>query len=521
MTNGRVAIVGGGPVGMTAALLLARHGVASTIFEAKPERDPIGSKALCMQRDVLDILERVGCGRPLVEEGVTWQMGRTYYRDFELFQITFHDAGLSVFPPFVNVGQDRTEYHLEQAVNAEPLVELHYASPVTDVGEDDTGIVVRAGSKDPSRFDFLVGADGARSTVRRLLGLEFPGRSFTDQFLICDIRARLPFENERRFFFDPEWNPDRQVLIHPQADSVWRIDWQVPPDYDVGHDQATGGLDERIRKIVGDQDYEIVWMSVYRFHERIAGAFRAGRSFLAGDAAHIVSPFGARGLNSGVQDADNLAWKIAFVLHDWADDSLLDTYEIERRAAAAENLRVAGKTMEFLVPQTEEGWARRRRTLEAAVDNPRAREMVDSGRLAEPYWYTESPLTTMGPHDPEMMDTPPGTPRPIVPGVLCPDAPCSIPGRSDVGRIRDLFGDGFALLTVGDASWAVGAAAARSDAPVAGFDLEVIEPAGVMGAALDLAHGEAALVRPDGHIAALNLRDPAAVATAISTALGR
>jgi 2-polyprenyl-6-methoxyphenol hydroxylase-like FAD-dependent oxidoreductase len=506
---------------MTVALLLAEYGVASTIYEAKPERDPIGSKALCMQRDVLDILERVGCGRPLVDEGVTWQMGRTYYRDAELFQITFHDAGISAFPPFVNVGQDRTEFHLERAVDAEPLAEMHYASPVIDVGEDDNGVVIAAGSREPARFDYLVGADGARSTIRKLLGLDFPGRSFTDQFLICDIRAQLPFENERRFFFDPEWNPDRQVLIHPQADSVWRIDWQVPPDYDLDHDQTSGGLDERIRKIVGDQDYEIVWMSVYRFHERIASAFRAGRSFLAGDAAHIVSPFGARGLNSGVQDADNVAWKIAFVLNGWADDALLDTYELERRPAAEENLRVAGTTMEFLVPQTEEGWEIRRRTLNAAVGNPRAREMVDSGRLAEPYWYTESPLTTIGPHDPEMMNTPPGTARPIVPGVLCPDAPCAVPGRADIDRIRELFGRGFTLLTVGDPHWAVAAAAGRSDAPVAGFDLEVIEPEGLMRGALQLGHGEAALVRPDGHIAALELSDSLAVAAAISTALAR
>ncbi len=506
---------------MTMGLLLAGQGIASTIYEAKPERDPIGSKALCMQRDVLDILERVGCGRRLVAEGVTWQMGRTYYRDSELFQITFHDAGLSAFPPFVNVGQDRTEFHLERAVNAEPLIEMHYASPVTHVSEDAAGVAVTAGSESPRRFDYLVGADGAGSTIRKLLGVDFPGRSFNDQFLICDIRAQLPFENERRFFFDPEWNPDRQVLIHPQADSVWRIDWQVPPDYDLEGDQADGGLDARIRQIVGEQDYEIVWMSVYRFHERIAGAFRAGRSFLAGDAAHIVSPFGARGLNSGVQDADNLAWKMAFVLNGWADDPLLDSYEIERRAAAEENLRVAGATMEFLVPQSEAGWERRRRTLEEAVGNPRAREMVDSGRLAEPYWYTESPLTTISVHDPDVMNTPPGTPRPVVPGVLCPDAPCAVPGREDVARIRDLFGRGFTLLVGGDPDWAVAAVGERSDAPVAGHDLTVIEPAGLMRDALGLVTGEAALIRPDGHIAALGLADPTAVAAAVSTVLAR
>jgi pentachlorophenol monooxygenase/3-(3-hydroxy-phenyl)propionate hydroxylase len=147
--------------------------------------------------------------------------------------------------------------------------------------------------------------------------------------------------------------------------------------------------------------------------------------------------------------------------------------------------------------------------------------MVDSGRLAEPYWYTESPLTTIGPHDPDMMNTPPGTPRPIAPGVLCPDAPCSVPGRPDVGRIRDLFGGGFTLLVAGDAAWAVAAASDRSDAPVAGFDLGIIEPAGLMRDALDLGEGEAAFVRPDGHIAAVRLVEPLPVAAAVTTALAR
>ncbi len=420
----------------------------------------------------------------------------------------------------LGLAQDRTETHLRDVLS-EFGGAVRYGTELVNLHQDANKVTTETRDGATAEYDYVIGADGARSSIRKMLGLEFPGRSFTDQFLICDIRAQLPFENERRFFFDPEWNPDRQVLIHPQADSVWRIDWQVPPEYDLDADQASGGLEDRIRKIVGDQDYKIVWMSVYRFHERIAGAFQAGRSFLAGDAAHIVSPFGARGLNSGVQDADNLAWKIAFVLNGWADDPLLATYEVERRAAAEENLRVAGKTMEFLVPQSDAGWDTRRRTLEAAVGNPRAREMVDSGRLAEPYWYTESPLTTIDPHDPDMMNTPPGTPRPIVPGVLCPDAPCSVAGRPEVGRIRDLFGNGFTILSAGDADWAVAATAARSDAPVTGFDLTAIEPAGLMREALQLADREAALVRPDGHIAALGLVDAMSMAAAVTKTLAR
>jgi 2-polyprenyl-6-methoxyphenol hydroxylase-like FAD-dependent oxidoreductase len=178
------------------------------------------------------------------------------------------------------------------------------------------------------RGSHLVGADGSRSRVRRLLGLPFEGHSFDDQFLIADIRASLPFANERRFYFDPPWNPGRQVLVHPQPDSVWRIDWQVPGDYDLAADSASGGLDARVRRIVGaSAPYELVWLSAYRFHQRVVPSFRRGRVFLAGDAAHLMSPFGARGLNSGMQDAENLAWKLAYVRHGWAPESLLGSYD--------------------------------------------------------------------------------------------------------------------------------------------------------------------------------------------------
>ena len=143
----------------------------------------------------------------------------------------------------------------------------------------------------------------------------FPGHSHEDLFLICDIRATLPFPRERRFFFDPPWNPGRQVLVHPQPDDLWRIDWQVPSGTDVEAERASGALDRRIRQVVGrTTPYELAWVTAYRFHQRLAPRFRVGRVLLAGDAAHLMSPFGARGLNSGAADAENLAWKLALVL---------------------------------------------------------------------------------------------------------------------------------------------------------------------------------------------------------------
>ncbi len=518
MLDTEVVIVGGGPVAMTAALILGKFGNSSIMLEAKAEREALGSKALCMQRDVLDILERVDAGEQLVAEGVTWQMGRTYFREHELFQITFHDAGRAHFPPFVNIGQDRTEFWLEQSVEVQPLTRIRYGHEATRIYNGEDHVEVTAVGPDGEvtiSGAYAIGADGSRSVTRKQLGIDFPGYSFDDQFLICDIRAELPFTNERRFFFDPQWNPDRQVLIHPQADSVWRIDWQVPPDYDVETERASGALDARIRKIVGDQHYEIVWMSVYRFHQRIADRFTVGRTFLVGDAAHLYAPFGARGLNSGVQDAENIAWKVAYVLNGWSPDALLDTYEAERRPAAVENLAVTSRTMEFLVPHTEEQWQVRRSVLEQAVTDEAAAKLVDSGRLAEPYWYLDSPLTTPG-SDVAEFPTAPGVPRPVRPGVLCPDGPCHVPERPDVTRLRELFGEGLVILSTGGSDVHPG----ENVGPIDIYELDLIDSGNVLREALELGPGQAVVVRPDGHLAAVVAATHTAVRQAATRAIG-
>jgi 2-polyprenyl-6-methoxyphenol hydroxylase-like FAD-dependent oxidoreductase len=511
-----VLIVGAGPVAMTAALLLARFGVRSVMLEAKRERDVTGSRALCMQRDVLDILDRIGDVTPLLQQSVTWNLGRTYFREHELFQTTFPDAGRAHFPPFVNVGQDRTECWLESLVDRCDLTEVRYGHEVVELASRGAGVEVAVATHEGRRSlsgRYLVAADGSRSASRKRLDVGFPGTSFDDRFLICDIRAALPFANERRFFFDPEWNPGRQVLIHPQAESVWRIDWQVPHDFDLEAERATGALDDRIRRIAGDAPYEIVWMSVYRFHQRMADRFAVGRSLLAGDAAHLTAPFGARGLNSGIQDADNLAWKLAYVIEGWAPESLLRTYDSERRGAAEENLKVTSATMEFLVPQGDDQWRRRRDILERAVTDEAARRLVDSGKLAEPYWYLDSPLTTPPARQVEFPRDPCVT-RPVVPGVLCPDLPLSCPGPSGARRLRELLGRG--LVIVGTAG-ATPSRAALADVPgpVATFDLDTLDGAGILRGAVGTDGEVAVVVRPDGHIGAIVDSAPRALAACL------
>jgi 2-polyprenyl-6-methoxyphenol hydroxylase-like FAD-dependent oxidoreductase len=378
-----VAVVGAGPVGLTLAGRLAQQGIAVTVFEAAPRHAGEGSRALCMQRETLEIWDRLGIGERVARRGVQWRIGRTYFRDRELFSVNLPETTGDRFPPFVNISQTEVETMLLARL-AELGVPVRWSHRLTGIRQgSDVELTFEDGSIE--RATSAVGADGAHSAVRRAMGLSFEGHTFEDRFLIADVRAELPYPAERRFFFDPPWNPGRQVLIHPQPDGVWRIDWQVPSDTDAEAERANGGLERRIRAVIGPEaSYELVWLTGYRFSQRLAPAFRVGRVFLAGDAAHVMSPFGARGLNSGAGDAEDLAVKLGAVLRGEAAEGLLDSYDTERRAVAAENLAVTDATMRFMVPHGPWHRAWRNGVLRLSPHLGWARRRVNSGRLAEP-----------------------------------------------------------------------------------------------------------------------------------------
>lgn len=462
-TEPSVGVIGAGAVGMTLAVRLAQHGVAVALFEAETERRRIGSRAICMQRETLEIWARAGIGERVADRGVRWTVGRTYFRGRPLFEVHL-PAGDEHFPPFVNISQSEVEELLESRLG-ELGVPVHRGHRLAGVSQDAGGVT--ASFETPSgprrhRFDWLVGADGAHSSVRHAAGIGFGGYTFDDRFLIADIRAHLPFTNERHFHFDPPWNPGRQVLIHPQPDGIWRIDWQVPPETDADDELASGRLDRRIRQVVGEgTPYELAWMTAYRFSQRLADAFRLGRVFLAGDAAHVMSPFGARGLNSGVADGENLAWKLARVVRHGAPDALLDTYEAERRGAALDNLAATEATMRFMAPHGTWRRAWRDLVLRLAPHAAWFRSRVNSGRLAEPARYPAE-----GPGDASLPQH----------GTVAPD--CRLP---DGSRLRERLGRGFVVL---------------APRPV-----EARMPVVVVGTGTVYREARAWLVRPDGYLA--------------------
>jgi len=387
----RVAIVGAGPTGLTLALELGRFGIPSLVFDARSGPTDEGSRAIVIAKHALQVWDRHGCAAPMVAKGVTLTRARTYWRETELFVRELAPPKDDELPPFINLQQTFTERVLQDAVAASSSIEVRWGARVAHVSQDGGAVTLTLNGADDLRAEFVIACDGANSTVREALGIPFPGKAHQDRFLICDIRAALPFPTERRFFFDPPFNPGRTVLIHPQPDDEWRIDRQVPEETNAEEELASGRLHERVTRIVGDAEYEIAWLTAYRFHQRVAERWHADRIFLAGDAAHRFSPFGARGMNSGVEDAANLGWKLAAVLRGEANQQLLDSYESERRGAALVNLRVTSDTMRFMAPPSTTRRIVRNAILRGSPRLGFLRARVNSGRLADPATYGHAP----------------------------------------------------------------------------------------------------------------------------------
>ena len=500
----QVAVVGAGPVGLAAAIDLGQRGVEVVVLD-EDNTVSTGSRAICWAKRTLEICDRLRCAAPLMAKGITWNRGRVFHGEKALYSFDLLPEPDHKYPAFINLQQYYVEAALVDRCAALPNVELRWQNRVAGLRQLNDGVVLDVEAPDGCyrlASEYVIAADGAHSQLRRLLGLEFTGRVFEDRFLISDVRMKADFPSERRFWFAPPFHSGPSALLHRQADDIWRIDLQLGPDVDPEDEKRPERVIPRLRAMLGKgQPFELEWVSVYRFQCRMLDYFRHGRVLFAGDAAHQMSPFGARGGNSGIQDADNLGWKLALVLAGEAPEALLDSYDVERVHAARENIRITTATTDFMSAKGTAALAFRDAVLELAETTPWARAFVNSGRLSTPALLRDSPLNTPDQHDFA------GGP---VPGAVAPDAPVAKDDR-DRWLIEEL-GQEFALLVFGEAGGAE-AALARLGRPTPSVRLVTIGREGESGAMLtdrkgvafrryDAARGAAYLLRPDQHVAA-------------------
>jgi 3-(3-hydroxy-phenyl)propionate hydroxylase len=525
-----VAVVGAGPVGLSLAVDLAQRGVPVVLLDSDGSL-AAGSRAICFAKRTLEIFDRLGCGERMVAKGVSWNLGRVFFRDEQIYSFNLLPEAGHGRPAFINLQQYYVEGYLVERAMQLPRIDLRWKHRVAGVEQRDDHVLLTIDTPDgPYRLaaDYLAACDGSRSTVRQLIGQESKGRVFKDRFLIADVRMTLAQPAERWFWFDPPFHPRQSVLLHMQPDGLWRIDFQLGWDADPEKEKQPENIIPRVRALLAnsamkDAQFELEWASVYTFACRRMDSFRHGRVFFAGDAAHGVSPFGARGANSGVQDADNLAWKLAMVLAGRAGEALLRSYGAEREAAADENLRHSTRATDFITPKSDISRLFRDAVLQLAKAHPFARTLVNSGRLSVPATLHGSPLNT-----PDTDDFDPRT----APGACACDAPVRLADGTRGWLLRQ-FGDGFtALLCRGPGSDAlaaelraaddrIGALAVCTVAGAQGADAgDLVDTDGLVAQRYDLQPGSLVLLRPDQHVCARWRRPSAhAVRRAVARAL--
>ena len=394
-----VVIVGAGPVGLAAAAEFANHGIKSVVLEVSNSFSD-GSKAICWSQRTLEILNRSGSAKKMLEKGVTWKQGRVYRGEREIFNFDLQAEPDFQMPAFVNLQQYYFEEFLERHIGTMKFNDIRRSHEVVDVNPktDSTVLLTVKTPKDEYKIEtkYVIAADGVKSPLRNKLGLQLKGQKFEEKFLITDIRVKKSYPMERRFWFEPVFHHGQSALLHVQPDNILRIDLQLGPHADPDIESNPDRVKNRIRKMLGEGvGFDIEWISVYTFSCRRMDKFTHGSIFFAGDSAHVVSPFGARGGNGGVQDVDNLSWKISAVLKGYAPKTLLNSYDRERIPAADENILNSARSTNFMTPKNKASEEFRDAVFLLSEEMPFARQLINSGRLSSPHFYKDSPLNSM------------------------------------------------------------------------------------------------------------------------------
>jgi 3-(3-hydroxy-phenyl)propionate hydroxylase len=492
-----VAIVGAGPIGMTAALTLASYGIRSVLLDNKPTFND-GSRATCIARPSMQIFQQIGAVAPFLAKSLGWTRGRSYFRGQEFFVFDMPHSDHEKYLPMYNLQQQYTEQFLWQAVNQSPLIEQRWASDVTGITNHTNHATLEI-TTPLQRYslgaDYVLAADGARSTIRQQMGLRLKGANYEGRYVIADIRMANDHPTERRALFEPTSRPNGTVLIHKQPEDIWRIDYQLTPDEDSEVETREDMIRQRIAAVLVDIRYtgpwELEWWSIYTANTLALDEYTHGRTIFIGDSAHIVPIFGVRGLNNGIADAHNIGWKLAYILNGWAKPPLLASYTPERRGATMDVFANATKSTRFMTPPTR-GWAlMRSAALSLALTQPWAKPFANP-RQMQPYTYADSPVTQPASSEPSFTAGP-------VPGAAALNA--QLPGGQ---FLFDTTGTGFAGLYFAAQTGTVPAAVETLTATLKSRDplytsVVVNDPA--IAAFYGATPGTYYLLRPDQHIA--------------------
>jgi 3-(3-hydroxy-phenyl)propionate hydroxylase len=446
-----VTIVGGGPVGLAVALGLANHGVRSVLIEAD-DSVCYGSRAICISRRSLEIIERLGAVEGFLKTGLPWTGGRSFYRDVEVLHFTMPQDENQKLPPMVNLAQ----YHIEQflldaAEKRADLIDIRWQTRVSGIDSRADGATLKLSTPAGDYAldtDWVVACDGGRSTIREALGLQLQGTSYEGRYVIVDIELDSDRPTERLAYFDPSSNPGSTVLVHKQPDNVWRIDYQLRDGEDAEQAVKPENVMPRVQSLLdmmGERGaWAPIWITIYKANALTLERYRHGRVMFAGDAAHLVPIFGVRGANSGIDDADNVAWKLAFVVKGLASEGLLDRYSDERVAATHENLSYGTKSTEFMAPPSFAFDLMRTAVLGLAVKHPRVQSLINP-RQTSAITYAASPLNAAGAQ-------PDGFGAGPVPGAVLAECPVTIAegGHAREAHLTDLVSARFTALYFSD-----------------------------------------------------------------------
>jgi len=434
-------VVGAGLGGLTAALELGRRGVQTLLLD---DDDTVGaqglsSRGICHAKRTLEIYDRFGVAAKVRAKGVTWNEGDVFARDERIFRFDLQPERDQKFPAFVNLQQFYVEQYLVEALQAVPAVDLRWKNRVVDVRSHPDHVALDVETPDGRyalRARYVVGADGAHSLLREKLGAKDEESAlFENHWCIADVKMTGSPGAVRKAYLDAPQNDGGAIWYHQMADGVWRTDWLISHYEDPDAESTPERAKVRLRKLLGeDAQFELVWVGPWRFRRRVLARMTHGRVFFLGDASAQHSPFGARGGNRAVQDANNLGWKLALVLQGHARPALLDTYELERHFAARENVEISSRSAMFIAPETDGQRRVRDAFLELARKHEWARPMVNVGRLSVASVYDFSPLNSeagaLGAEGAR-------------PGAAAPD------GRLDGGFFVDRLGDGFTVAYFG------------------------------------------------------------------------